>query len=254
MEAPAQPRVTPKTIDAEIFDYTDSSRASEETFHFMGFEFLHRLNIVRLQTELISMKENIFREPKTCNAANAIRNYNYVHEAHRLDYNASERRNQRLKHKFPSIVLSPQHTPPFESHYYYLHDNSRRPAHDALQEKLRQMLPSSLSYSANERIYRRMEFEEGLPPVEISPFVDKLVRLLVALLAVTMLVVPMCIMSVHPSLVKSLATSAIFMVVFAGAVSFGVKTSNVETLVATATYSAVLVVFVGTNTSSNQTS
>jgi hypothetical protein len=31
--------------------------------------------------------------------------------------------------------------------------------------------------------------------------------------------------------------------------SFGVKTTNVETLVATATYSAVLVVFVGTNSS-----
>ncbi|KAK8071945.1 hypothetical protein PG996_005293, partial [Apiospora saccharicola] len=193
------PAAIPRAIDAETFDYTDSSRTSEETFHFMGFEFLHRLNIVRLQTELISMKDDIFREPKTrydhdkldkllSKYSNAIRNYNYVHEAHQLDHNTSERRKQRLKHKFSSIVLSPQHTPPFESHYYYLHDNSKHPAHDTLREKLRQMLPSSLSYSANEKIYRRMEFEEGLPPVEISPFVDKLVRLLVALLAVTMLV------------------------------------------------------------------
>lgn len=46
--------------DFELFDYVDSSRTEEETFHFLGFEFLHRYNIVNIQNELISEKENIF--------------------------------------------------------------------------------------------------------------------------------------------------------------------------------------------------
>lgn len=94
-----------------------------------------------------------------------------------------------------------------------------------------------------------MEYEQGKPPIEISPFVDNAVRLFLASVAVLVLVAPMCIMSVQPSLTKNLITASVFMVLFACGMSFGVKGTNVETLVATATYSAVLVVFVGTNSS-----
>jgi hypothetical protein len=119
---------------------------------------------------------------------------------------------------------------------------------DILRNTLRLWLPIQLSYSSEERRYRSKEFEEGQPPIEISPFVDNFVRLCIALIAVVVLIVPMCIMSVWPSLSKSLVTAAVFMVLFACGMSFGIKGTNVETLVATATYSAVLVVFVGTST------
>ena len=46
---------------AELFDYVYTSRTEEETFHFLGFEFLHRLNIVRIQNDLIAMREDIWR-------------------------------------------------------------------------------------------------------------------------------------------------------------------------------------------------
>ncbi len=146
-----------------------------------------------------------------------------------------------------------RHTRPFESHYYFLHDNSTHPASDMLRDKLRHWPPPHLSYSAQERLHRCKEFEEGKPPAEISPSVDNLVRLFVAFIAVCVLVAPMCIMSVYPSPTKSLITSSVFMVVFACALSFAAKTSNIETLVATATYSAVLVVFVGANSSTTTT-
>lgn len=45
--------------DAELFNYVDTSRTEEEIFHFLGFEFLHRLNIVRIQNELIETRESI---------------------------------------------------------------------------------------------------------------------------------------------------------------------------------------------------
>ncbi|OTA85627.1 hypothetical protein M434DRAFT_16063 [Hypoxylon sp. CO27-5] len=250
--------------NAELFDYVDSSRTDEETFHFLGFEFLHRLNITGIQNDLIEIKEDVFGtrggdcdKEKLSRLLNeyttAIRNYNYIHEAHRLDYHTTERRKQRLKYKFQSMTTSYRHTRPFESHYYYLHDNARHPMPDVLRDKLRRWLPLRLSYSSQERRYRSKEFDEGKPPDEISPLVDNLVRLSVALVAVLVLAVPICIISVQPSLTKSLVTSIIFMVLFACALSFGVKSSNIETLVATATYSAVLVVFIGTNTQASTT-
>lgn len=47
--------------NGELFDYVYTSRTEEETFHFLGFEFLHRLNIVRIQNDLITMRDDISR-------------------------------------------------------------------------------------------------------------------------------------------------------------------------------------------------
>lgn len=54
-------------------------------------------------------------------------------------------------------------------------------------------------------------------------------------------------MTLQPSEKKSLVTVSVAVVNFALILAFGVKVSNVETLVSTATYAAVLVVFVGTS-------
>lgn len=152
------------------------------------------------------------------------------------------------------MTTSYRHSLSFESHYYYLHDNAKHPEPDFLRDKLRHWLPSRLSYSKQERQHRRQEFEDGKPPAEVSPLVDNLVRLMVAQAAVVVLVAPVCIKVLNPSPVKSLITSAVSMVIFACALSFAIKTSNTEILFATATYSAVLVVFVGTSSSSSSTS
>lgn len=47
--------------DAEFFDYVCTSQIDKETFHFLGFKFLHRLNIVRIQNDLIVTREHISR-------------------------------------------------------------------------------------------------------------------------------------------------------------------------------------------------
>lgn len=57
----------------------------------------------------------------------------------------------------------------------------------------------------------------------------------------------MLIMRLHPSLTKSLVTTSVAELLFSGAVSIVFKASNAETLAITATYAAVLVVFVGTS-------
>jgi hypothetical protein len=54
-------------------------------------------------------------------------------------------------------------------------------------------------------------------------------------------------MAISPSQVKSLATVSVSVIVFSLISSFVIRLTNVETLVSTATYAAVLVVFVGTS-------
>jgi hypothetical protein len=43
----------------ELTDYVDQSIKDEEVFHYFGFEYLHRLNIVSLQNQLITLRESI---------------------------------------------------------------------------------------------------------------------------------------------------------------------------------------------------
>lgn len=84
--------------------------------------------------------------------------------------------------------------------------------------------------------------------MQASKLVDRLVRFLVAVAGGAFLIVPMLIMTLGgPSLNTSLITAAVAMLVFALVIAFAVRASNAETMVATATYAAVLVVFVGTS-------
>lgn len=79
----------------------------------------------------------------------------------------------------------------------------------------------------------------------ISPAVDRLARFSVALVAGVFLLVPMIVLSYVGRKKYVLATTCLFVVFFAGTMSLATRASNQELLTATATYAAVLVVFVG---------
>lgn len=108
-------------------------------------------------------------------------------------------------------------------------------------------LPSRLTFSHHERLARMKEFEDEVTPKTVSKFVDRLARLIAAFAGGVFLIAPMIIMTLHPSQAKSQVTVSVAVVVFALLLSFGIQVSNIETLVSTATYAAVLVVFVGTS-------
>lgn len=61
------------------------------------------------------------------------------------------------------------------------------------------------------------------------------------------LIVPMLIMRIGENSTKSLVTTSVAVVLFAGITSLILRANNTETVAATATYAAVLVVFVGTS-------
>ncbi len=90
------------------------------------------------------------------------------------------------------------------------------------------------------------EYLQRLPPETVSPFVDKLARFVIAFAGGAALVVPMLIMALpRMGKGKSLITVSVAVTLFAMMMSVGIRANNPETLVATATYAAVLVVFVG---------
>lgn len=112
-------------------------------------------------------------------------------------------------------------------------------------------LPSRLTFSSHERQVRMKEYEDGKPPRHVSELVDRLARFVIAIAGGVFLIVPMVVMTLGPSETKSLVTAAAAVMIFALILSFGIRVSNVETLVSTATYAAVLVVFVGTSSSTD---
>lgn len=72
-------------------------------------------------------------------------------------------------------------------------------------------------------------------------------RVIAAIFGGLSVIVPMLIMAIHPSQVKTLVTASVAVLVFALALAWK-SSAQIETLLATtAAYAAVLVVFVGVN-------
>lgn len=76
---------------------------------------------------------------------------------------------------------------------------------------------------------------------------DKLARSMVAFTGGLSLVVPIVIRRIGETLVKSLVTVSVSVVLFVAVISIVLRPNNTEIVAATATYAAVLVVFVGTS-------
>ncbi|KAB5513208.1 hypothetical protein GE09DRAFT_637174 [Coniochaeta sp. 2T2.1] len=236
-----------------LVQYVNRSLEDEEEFHFLRFESLHRLNIVDLQVNLARMKSRIKRSgtagpneldmlDRTLRSyASAIRDYEYLKQHKPLSKDDTRDRKLRLQLFFQS---PDDFGDPYQSHYSWFRNPNQQI--DPVRQALMRNLPSRLAYSNGERQERKREYMDGKPPTRVSVFVDRLVRLIIALAGGLFLIVPVHIMSFSPSLIKSLITVSVSVAVFTLVVSFLVRVTNIETLVSSATYAAVLVVFVGT--------
>ncbi|KAL2864381.1 uncharacterized protein BJX67DRAFT_224098 [Aspergillus lucknowensis] len=237
-----------------LVDYVNRSLNQEEDFHFMRFEFLQRVNIVRMELDLIQLKGRI-QDPNRLSCdddldmlkttledyATAIQNYNFLHSRKEMEKTAAQERRWLMQRYFHSGLTN--NTPSFHSHYSYFSEADAEI--DPLRRSLMRYLPSSLAYSSEEYHARQREYSEGRPPKIVSTFVDRLARFLVALTGGVFLIVPTIIMTLRPSQTKSLVVVSITVLFFTFVLSFAVRVSNVETLVAAATYAAVMVVFLG---------
>jgi len=94
-------------------------------------------------------------------------------------------------------------------------------------------------------VRRLDEYTHNAVAREVSPFVDKLARFVVAITGGLSLVLPMLVMRLNQNETKSLITTSVAVLIFSALVSIVFKATNTETLGITAAYAAVLVVFVG---------
>jgi len=181
------------------------------------------------------------------NLATAVQNYHFLRSRKHTTKQDAIQKKLLLQRYFQSQVHD---ISVFNSHYSYFDD--AEPRTDALRSTLMHALPAWLTYSSNERSARRREFSEGKPPKEVSPFIDRLCRFMIAAVGGSFLVGPMLIMAINPSVTKSLVTASVSVLIFIAVLTFVIKPANVEALVSTATYAAVLVVFVGSSTGIRQ--
>lgn len=175
----------------------------------------------------------------------AIRDFAYVESLQQIENEQAQVYRHKMTNAFFDIAELPG--APLDTSYRCL----KRPAsspEDPLRAYLKKVLPRGLAYTKEEAYQRGTAYHSGQPPIFISPFVDKLARFLVALTGGVALVAPMLVMLL-PSVdrTKSLATIGAAVFLFALGMSVIVRAGNTEALVATTTYAAVLVVFVGLN-------
>jgi hypothetical protein len=122
------------------------------------------------------------------------------------------------------------------------------PHGDPLRHFLCSHLSVWMTYSKDEKEHFRSNFDSNYFPRDISPTMERLTRYIIAMFSAVSIQVPIIIMSFHKSRAKSLVTTSIALVLFACCCSLTLRTANDQTLVVTAGYAAVLMVFVGLTT------
>lgn len=116
---------------------------------------------------------------------------------------------------------------------------------DSLRQQLLARFPKRFTYSREERLRRNREYKAGDAPKTVSTQVDILARFIVAFTGGVFLMVPVCIMAIGAySLRVCLGITGAFVSMFAIVLSFS-QARDGEVLAATATYAAVLTVFIG---------
>jgi hypothetical protein len=116
---------------------------------------------------------------------------------------------------------------------------------DPIKNWLRRHMPNRLTWTKAEKERRFMDYICGMDPEELSPFVDRFGRVIIAIGGGATLLVPMIVMSLHQSLTKSLITVSAAVVLFAILLSQLFAAAYSDILTITTAYAAVLVVFVG---------
>lgn len=240
----------------QLYHYTVDAIQKWGNAFFLEHEFLHRLNLVAIENNLAKCEAKIHEDKRPSpenldqlrqllsRYTTAIRDYEYMRQMRLC--NETERYKCLLMRDqyFPELAgLGGKHQ--ISPHFREIRRESRTAALDPIRDFLRRRLPHFLSYSEAEKKRRRDEYIARKPPEGVSPLVDRIARFFVAFVSGAALVVPMVIMSFQPSQIKSVITVSVAVLLFSVSMSLVMRASNTETLVSTATYAAVLVVFVG---------
>ncbi|KAI2472674.1 hypothetical protein F4781DRAFT_318043 [Annulohypoxylon bovei var. microspora] len=270
------PPFNPATPVSYWKDLVDCGYDSQDGPFVGRFGRLSRLNIAYLFNELIKMKAKIRNDGETSQEqmnqlglllhqyTNALRDYQYMAQLPPLASAPAVRQRAELERVFGSLAqpsLPRRNTAasenvnidmedrnvPYDNEYLSLNPKPMQSL-DPVRAFLRIHLPRHLSWTEEEKSSRRGDYSQGLPPDLCSRTLNRIARFLVGIVGGAWLIVPLLIMAFDSSLTKTMITVCTAVVLFALAVSLVFELDNKDTVTATATYAAVLVVFVGTST------
>ncbi|PMD22827.1 hypothetical protein NA56DRAFT_597522 [Hyaloscypha hepaticicola] len=238
---------SPDSYSKGIYNYATNVREP----HFLEFQSLHQINIIELQNDLARQNASFTQSGSVSPAevehlrvtlksyVTAIRDYEYVRSLDKMT--DPELACGQLITAFPSIDF-PRRSSELGFRTLEKHNEI---SNDGLRHLLKAYLPTSLTWTREEKRMRHNEFMNKQQPGKISPFVDRLARFIIAFVTGAGLVVPMVIMALNRSIVKSLVTMSVATLLFALVISVGVEASNWAVVAATAAYAADLALFIG---------
>jgi hypothetical protein len=172
-----------------------------------------------------------------------VRDYEYFQTLKPIIKDKADEHQREFEHSFPEILRIGN---PYDT-TYRCYERVNPGKRSAVHRLLNKSLPKSLTWSPEEIKERGKEFEMNELPLHTTNIVARIARFIIAVFGGLSLVVPMLIMSINSSLTKALVTSSVATILFSAFLSFVLDSSDYETLAATATYAAVLMVFVGTS-------
>lgn len=182
-------------------------------------------------------------------AATAIRDWDFISRSTtKLHHNP--RYMENLQSQYPELSWDKANAPPRLALLSPAEDKSQN-----LITSIRSVLPRSWCWSKTERELRPQAYKldlqgvSGLGPRNPSLTATILSGIILSLATSTLILVPMIIMSFQVGRTKSLVTVAVAVTLFGFVLVVGVRTRSSETFLATATYAAILVVFVSTSNS-----
>ncbi|KAI2469425.1 hypothetical protein F4781DRAFT_215760 [Annulohypoxylon bovei var. microspora] len=243
----------PYSDGRDLVAYVLQSLEEEEEFHFLRFEFLQRLNMTQMQIKLAKIKRGLgngecvsgngeLLEKTLRDYATAIRDYQFIRGQKLLGETEVQERNHLLKRFFQRPEDLSDSSPP---HYAFC--QRAEPKIDPVRRAFMRYLPRQLAWSKKERHRREKEYALGKQPEEVSKFVDRSVRFIIAIIGSLFIIAPTLVeaalvepMEVQISQTTSFFTWSSFTLLFALTLSFAVKASNAEILLSTFTYAAVL--------------
>ncbi|SMR64168.1 unnamed protein product [Zymoseptoria tritici ST99CH_3D1] len=229
---------------------------------FLEMGRLRRMYFLYLNKQLASKRKTLLESGKATDKdmravglllhkqAEAIRDLEYIRSLDWLSPVKQSERERQSKRFFPYTGNSAtEGVSPFRSENYRCLHSQPKKLVDGVREFLRKYLFVQLTYSNDEKKARNERYKKRESPRTLSEAGEKIARFIIASVGALFILIPMYIMALHTSRTVNLATTTIAVVLFAILCSITLRTTNDQTLSATAGYAAVLFVFVGLTSS-----
>ncbi|ORY18342.1 hypothetical protein BCR34DRAFT_596280 [Clohesyomyces aquaticus] len=243
--------------------WKSSRRQDVMDTRFSEFSRLHRVNILRLESELIRWKspddaepdDDQYVDPKIPSTAlrsltvllreytQAVQDFDYFHNLREVNRDLADKERRDREGEFGEFLSTEIPTP-----------NKTLPKHDGSQSDLmlnwiREHLWKTLAWSRKERKDRLNAFVTGEKPDQFSLPTRLLTSMIIALGAGIFFVVPTVLLTIPKTVSRAwdLSTISVAILIFGAcaALFFGPEPNTKDVVASTAAYAAVLVVFYG---------